>query len=198
MARLKKKKVRDKIVASATKLFAKQGYFCTSVNQIAKNAEIAVGTIYVYFDSKDEILIDLFLDYFKKLMEEIKNMFEKSNKEPLEKLLDALRYMVNKFSEDIDMAKVFLVELRQSNKALNFIAPKIQKDYEELIKNLLDEAKGDGLLKENIDTQVISISTFGLIETMLFDWLNRGYSKDKLINNLEKTAKYFVNGIKNV
>jgi len=198
MARLKKKKVRDKIVASATKLFAKQGYFCTSVNQIAKNAEVAVGTIYVYFDSKDEILIELFIDYFRKLMEEIEEKFQNSKTEPLTKLLNGLRYMVNKLSEDIDMAKVFLVELRQSNKALNFIAPKIQKDYEKLIKKLLDEAKDQGLLNENIDTQVISISTFGLIETMLFDWLNRGYSKEKLIDNMEKTARYFVNGIRNI
>ncbi|HMA69087.1 MAG TPA: TetR/AcrR family transcriptional regulator C-terminal domain-containing protein, partial [Candidatus Mcinerneyibacterium sp.] len=124
--------------------------------------------------------------------------FQNSKTEPLTKLLNGLRYMVNKLSEDIDMAKVFLVELRQSNKALNFIAPKIQKDYEKLIKKLLDEAKDQGLLNENIDTQVISISTFGLIETMLFDWLNRGYSKEKLIDNMEKTARYFVNGIRNI
>jgi len=195
---MKKKKVKDKIVNSATKLFAEQGYFCTSVNQIAKNAEVAVGTIYVYFDSKDEILIELFIDYFRKLMEEIEEKFQNSKTEPLTKLLNGLRYMVNKLSEDIDMAKVFLVELRQSNKALNFIAPKIQKDYEKLIKKLLDEAKDQGLLNENIDTQVISISTFGLIETMLFDWLNRGYSKEKLIDNMEKTARYFVNGIRNI
>lgn len=51
-----KDSVRDKIISSAKRLFAKRGYKETSMRMIAKDAGITAGNIYRYFDTKDQIL----------------------------------------------------------------------------------------------------------------------------------------------
>ncbi len=196
MARKKSEKKRQKIISSATKLFAKNGYFCTSMSEIADMAEMSVGSLYVYFKSKDDLLIEIFRNYFDELMGEVEEIFTETEQHPLDKLFDGLSLVVNKLSTDKDMAKVFLVELRQSNKALQSIAPEIRKKYEDLITNLIDEAKNKNLVRKNIDPELIGLSTFGLIESILFDWVNKGYTKKKLLRKLEKAANYFIQGIR--
>jgi AcrR family transcriptional regulator len=52
---------RQEILRAATALFAEQGYQRTSVKEVAERAGIAPGTIYLYFDSKGDLLIGLMM-----------------------------------------------------------------------------------------------------------------------------------------
>lgn len=60
----KKLKRRKRMLASATKLFQDRGYADTTINDIANNADVGVGTIYNYFSSKNEILLNIVADIF--------------------------------------------------------------------------------------------------------------------------------------
>ena len=51
---------REAILRSAIKVFANKGYFNSKVADIAGNAKIADGTVYLYFKSKEEILHSIF------------------------------------------------------------------------------------------------------------------------------------------
>src|SRR5687768_11079905 len=53
---------RERILAAAERVFAKRGFFASRVSEIAKDAGVADGTIYLYFKSKDDLLISLFED----------------------------------------------------------------------------------------------------------------------------------------
>ena len=53
---------RERILRGAVKVFAKKGFYASRVNEIARAAGVADGTIYLYFKSKDEILTSLFED----------------------------------------------------------------------------------------------------------------------------------------
>jgi AcrR family transcriptional regulator len=64
MAALAKDDVRDKrqaILTAARELFASQGYEETTIAQIARAAGVAVGTVYLYFQNKHDILVDVCL-----------------------------------------------------------------------------------------------------------------------------------------
>src|SRR5215475_5023908 len=52
----KSEKSRDSILSAAAKLFRRQGYSATTLRQIAAMAEIKAGSVYYYFDSKEQIL----------------------------------------------------------------------------------------------------------------------------------------------
>jgi len=58
-------KIKDSIKRAAQDLFRKFGYHKTSVNEIAKKAKIAKATIYKYFESKEDVLHSLLMDYIK-------------------------------------------------------------------------------------------------------------------------------------
>src|SRR6201985_3600586 len=58
-------KIKESIKRAAQELFRKFGYHKTSVNEIAKRAKIAKATIYKYFESKEDVLHSLLMDYIK-------------------------------------------------------------------------------------------------------------------------------------
>jgi AcrR family transcriptional regulator len=66
-------KIKDSIKRAAQDLFRKFGYHKTSVNEIAKKAKIAKATIYKYFDSKEDVLHALLMDYIKVSVDELVN-----------------------------------------------------------------------------------------------------------------------------
>ncbi len=75
-------KIKESITRSAKELFRKYGYHKTSVNEIAKKARIAKATIYKYFDSKEQILDAILMDYLNSnLREIIHNKFQFANEE---------------------------------------------------------------------------------------------------------------------
>src|SRR5579875_368665 len=58
-------KIKESIKRAAQELFRKFGYHKTSVNEIAKRAKIAKATIYKYFESKEDVLHALLMDYIR-------------------------------------------------------------------------------------------------------------------------------------
>ncbi len=75
---------RARILSAAVKVFAEHGFHNSKVSEIAKKAKVADGTIYLYFKNKDDILISLFEESLKLL---INNMREavREIEDPLEK-----------------------------------------------------------------------------------------------------------------
>lgn len=71
-------KIKDSIKRAAQELFRKFGYHKTSVNEIAKRARIAKATIYKYFESKEELLHTLLMDYIRLSVDDL---ISKSNPE---------------------------------------------------------------------------------------------------------------------
>src|SRR5215831_12328328 len=51
---------RERILDAAERIFARHGFFAAKVSDVAKEAGVADGTIYLYFKSKDDLLISLF------------------------------------------------------------------------------------------------------------------------------------------
>ncbi len=60
---------KEVILEAAVEVMAEEGYYNTKMSWIADRAEIAVGTIYNYFDSKEEVLEEIFAREFKKRLD---------------------------------------------------------------------------------------------------------------------------------
>src|SRR5271167_684787 len=59
---------RERILDAAVRVFAKKGFYATRVSEVARAAGVADGTIYLYFKSKDELLVSLFEDRVERLL----------------------------------------------------------------------------------------------------------------------------------
>jgi AcrR family transcriptional regulator len=81
---------RKEILDAARKLFWSRGYSATTVNQIADALELAPGTIYLYFDSKEAIYLDLLLEGYELLLFRLEKAVGQK-REPAEKVRALVR-----------------------------------------------------------------------------------------------------------
>lgn len=71
MPQVRKEDVRQRILRSADRLFARKSYVETTLAAIARDANISIGNIYVYFSSKVEIFFALYSPWFKEQLDRL-------------------------------------------------------------------------------------------------------------------------------
>ena len=97
------------ILRAATKLFARRGFFNTQVADVAREAGIAAGTVYLYFKSKDDLLISIFERTMGQGMEEGRRALTDVT-DPVERLRVLARLHLSRLGADRDLAVVFRAE----------------------------------------------------------------------------------------
>src|SRR5512147_2903584 len=106
---------RERILSSALKVFAQKGFFGAKVSDIADAAGVADGTIYLYFKSKDDLLISLFEEQMERVNVELTRAMDGADAAP-EKLRRFIRAYMELVAENRHAAEVITIELRQSAK----------------------------------------------------------------------------------
>src|SRR6266550_2933183 len=106
---------RERILAAAERIFARHGFFAARVSEIAKDAGVADGTIYLYFKSKDDLLISLFEDRMESINANLRQALA-GESGSLAQLRRVVRLHLELIEQNRNMAEVICVELRQSSK----------------------------------------------------------------------------------
>ncbi|SHK42967.1 transcriptional regulator, TetR family [Clostridium cavendishii DSM 21758] len=86
--------MRSQILNKSSLLFIRKGFHFTSMQEIADSCEIAKGTLYKFFPSKDELFIEVFNDCFEQFFNEMK--FDNGNT-PLDRLSQEIAYQISYF-----------------------------------------------------------------------------------------------------
>jgi TetR/AcrR family fatty acid metabolism transcriptional regulator len=158
---------REKILQGALEAFAKKGFYNTKVSEIADEAGVADGTIYLYFKNKDDLLISLFEDRMEWIIDRIEAELERVEGGTIEKVR---RYMELHFQlavENPALAEFITVELRQSAKFIKeYDNPKFG-DYLGILKRLIEEGQQDGTFREDLDSRLVSRAVFGALDEVL-------------------------------
>src|SRR5258706_10795473 len=105
---------RERILAAAELIFARHGFFAARVSEIAKEAGVADGTIYLYFKSKDDLLISLFESRMKQVNNQLRSAV--AGRPPAEQLRALIRAYLRMVSDEPAAVEVLTIELRQSSK----------------------------------------------------------------------------------
>src|SRR5450432_3507415 len=106
---------RARILDAAVRIFAREGFYNAKVSQIAEAADVADGTIYLYFKSKDDLLISLFEDRMEEINSRMRAEID-AGSSALDRLERIVRLHLHLVEADQAMAEVITVELRQSSK----------------------------------------------------------------------------------
>ena len=181
MARNNKKTL---IINAAIKVFAQKGFYTANVADVAKEAGVADGTIYLYFKSKDDLLISLFETKMEEILERFNSLIN-SPKNAKEKLRDFIYLYFQLITEDQNLAEVFQVELRQSGKFLKDYHNQKFIDFLNLIGNIIHQGQNDGLYKKEISIHTMKLIIFGALDELARQWI---LTKDPR-ENIEKTAE---------
>src|SRR5262249_14746049 len=105
---------RERILAAAERIFARHGFFAARVSEIAKDAGVADGTIYLYFKSKDDLLISLFENRMRQVNDRLRQAI--ADRPPVQQLRAFIHSYLHLVSEEPTVAEVLTIELRQSSK----------------------------------------------------------------------------------
>ena len=161
---------RESILRAAIKVFARKGYFNSKVADIASEAKIADGTVYLYFKSKEEILHSIFNRMMESFISEGKSELEKieAADEKLRKIADL---HLERLGSDRDLAIVFQVQLRGSIKFMREFSSAGFAEYLDIIRKTIAEGQSQGLFRKELNPVVCSKILFGALDEMVTNWI---------------------------
>ncbi len=194
---MKRDKSSDKyhrIIQAATKVFAKKGFFHAKISDIAKEARVADGTIYLYFENKDDILISLFEAQMKAVLENMVTQISMED-DPVRKLRRFALAHLQLIEQNKSMAEIIQVELRQSSKFMKEYKNEGFVQYLELIADIIREGQRKGAFKREIIPGVAKRAFFGALDEMsTFRVLSRRRGYD-IKTAAEQISDIFLSGI---
>lgn len=151
---------REIIRKAAIEVIAREGFHRATSDKIAAEAGIAVGTIYYYFQNKEDILAYIFLQEFEK-RSQVLDELRKSSMHPLLKIRQKLQYHFQQVKDDDKVTKIILRE-----KHLPFSIPGGVKKFGGIPK-FIEDVLAEGIESGQVRTcnpEILSLAIFGIIE----------------------------------
>src|SRR4026208_2609925 len=184
---------REAILRAAITVFAHNGYFNSKVADIAREAGVADGTVYLYFKSKEDILHSIFDRSVEEALDAARNRIKELD-DPREKLRQIALLHLERLGADRDLAVVFQVELRGSTKFMEeFSAAGFAEDSNR-IRPTLEEGQRAGVCRAELNAKVVAKILFGALDEMATNWIlsKRRY---KLAPMADQVLDIFLNGV---
>ncbi len=185
---------RDLILRAAIKLFARRGFFNAQVADVAREAGVAAGTVYLYFDSKDDLLISIFERTMHEGLEAGRRALEGVS-DPVERLRRLAQVHLKRLGADRDLAVVFQVELRQTTKFMERFSSTLLQDYLHAIRDAIADAQSAGAFRREVSATFAAKMLYGGLDELATNWIlsRRRYA---LAAQADEVVDLFVNGMK--
>ena len=185
---------REAILSAATRVFARRGFFNAQVADVAREAGVAAGTVYLYFRSKDDLLTSIFEESMTGALEQTEGALEGVT-DPIERLHRLARVHLGRLGSQRDLAVVFQVELRQSTKFMERFSAAQLRTYLDHLRDAVRDAQEAGLFRADVNPTLAAKAIFGALDEMVTNWVlsNRDY---RLVDDADPVIDLLVNGMK--
>jgi AcrR family transcriptional regulator len=161
---------RRLILDSAIHVFAEQGFHHCRVSDVADEAGVAYGLVYHYFDSKEEILNQLFSERWQLMLDAITEI-DRQEIPARDKLYMVASFIIDSYRHEPQLMKVIIVEVtRAANSFGATHLDKIREAYS-MIAAIVDGARQDGSFKSDISADFAAMCFYGAIEQLLSGWI---------------------------
>ena len=183
---------RDAILRAAIDVFAERGLFSAQVADIARAAGVAAGTVYLYFKSKDDLLVSIFDRSMREGLT-LGRAAVADLDDPRERLRRLARAHLARLGGDRNLAIVFQVELRQSTKFMERFSSTLLRDYLGLIRDAIADGQRAGIFRTDIKATVAAKIFFGALDEMATNWIlsRRRYALEA---DADTVVELFLNG----
>lgn len=193
---IKTKEKNDKsqrILEAAINIFAKQGFYQSTISQIAKEAGVADGTIYLYFKSKDDILIQFFASKTKQVFERFREEVDRAGN-AVEKLGNLIRIHLDQFQRDKNMAMVYQVETHQNYRIAEDQIKEMSKMYLDIVSEIVEQGQAEGSMRRDLYVGLVKRLIIGAVDEVINTWLHSGGEYD-LVSMADPLVDLFLRGV---
>ena len=184
----------SKIITAATKVFAKKGFFNARISDIAKEAKVADGTIYLYFNNKYDILISVFEEEIGKIVEQIKKSLAEET-DPRKMLEIFATKHLQTMKKNKNLAEVIQIELRQTNKLIKDYRNNKFSDYTDLVEEIISLGQKQNIYRLDVEPGIAKRIFFGALEEVSRVWntsVDGHYTVEEISGQL---LRIFLSGI---
>jgi len=157
-----------RILDAAVRVFAAQGYDTARVGDIAKEAGVAYGLVYHYYDSKDAVLEAVFREAWGRLLAAVA-LAEETGVDAAEQLELVVKIVLRAWRDDPDLVRLLVREVTRN--------PHIQDELDEIgqafasLERMVRRGQADGTFRAELDPKLASWMLYGALEEVLTGWV---------------------------
>jgi TetR/AcrR family fatty acid metabolism transcriptional regulator len=191
--RIEKNHKYHQILEAAVKVFARQGFHQSTVAQIAKEAGVADGTIYLYFKNKNDILVQFFSFRAKQVFESFREEVDRAQNS-LDKLRNLIHRHLAEFQRDRDGAIVYQVETHQNSRLAEAQIKEMSQMYRDIISEIVEQGQQEGTIRKDLYVGLVKRFIIGAVDEVINTWLHSDGEYD-LVSMASPLVDLFARGI---
>jgi len=183
------------ILEAAIKVFAEQGFHQATISQIAREAGVADGTIYLYFKNKEDIMVNFFGYKTKQVFGRFREEVDKADN-ARDKLRLLIKRHLEEFQRDRSMAILYQTETRRFSRMCEEQIREMSKMYLDLVSEIVESGQDEGLMRKDLYMGLVKRFIIGAIDEVINTWLHSGGSYD-LVSMADPLVDLFIRGVGN-
>jgi TetR/AcrR family fatty acid metabolism transcriptional regulator len=161
---------RQRILRAAIDVFASKGYFTARMTDVAEAAKVADGTLYLYFEGKEHLLMSIFDSVLGRFIERLDEEIEKIDN-PTEKLSVMIRLHLETLGRDHALAHVLQIETRHSRRFMSLFTRGKLGEYLNRVRDIIIEGQESGVFRGDISPGLATNLVFGAVDEIVTSWL---------------------------
>jgi len=171
--------MKDLMMERSIQLFAQKGFKETSIQDIVNELNVTKGTFYYYFKSKQELLMDIHLQYIERLIENQETILADKTTSYPEKLNSIIFKLVHDIEKEGLRAKVFFREMRHlSEEHLEQIIPKRDR-FKENVQEIIEKGMEAGQFRSDLPSDIVTLGILGMTNWSYFWFQPDGEKSDR-------------------
>jgi TetR/AcrR family fatty acid metabolism transcriptional regulator len=161
---------RQRILRAAIEVFASKGYFAARMADVAEAARVADGTLYLYFEGKEHLLMSIFDNVLGRFIERLDEEIARIE-DPTEKLSVMVRLHLETLGRDQSLAHVLQIETRQSRRFMSLFTRGKLGEYLNRVRDIIMEGQELGVFRGDISPGLATNLVFGAVDEIVTSWL---------------------------
>ncbi len=163
------KKTLDKkriIYHAAVRTIARNGFYNTRIADIVKEANIAHGLFYHYFESKDAILIRIFKRSWQNLLTAMEKKFQESD-DPIRKLEHVVDIIIHFYRQDPDLLKVLVMDVPRLPTFYEEDCQRLFNRFFTVMADVISEGVERGVIRSDVDPLIGAHILGGAVDSII-------------------------------
>ncbi|WP_300462268.1 TetR/AcrR family transcriptional regulator [Desulfobacula sp.] len=181
------------ILNSAGAVFAELGFYKATISQIAAQAGVADGTLYLYFKNKDDILYQFITFKTTVVFKKMHAAVEKGRNAE-EKLRRLIHCHLEEFQNDKNMAIIFQSEVRYL-RDIEFQIKDISKMYLDLLSDIIEQGQIEGTIRQDLFVGLVKRFILGAVEGVISTWVSADGRYD-LVSMADPLVDLYLTGVR--
>jgi TetR/AcrR family fatty acid metabolism transcriptional regulator len=184
------------ILNAAEQIFAEKSIYKVRLTEVAKLAGVAEGTVYEYFENKENLLFSISERRLRHFIEDLPDVFE--IKDPVRKLRRFTNYYFSTFFSERDFLKTFLIQVQFNRKFYKTEQFTLFLNFFRIIEGVIEEGISKGFFNSNVNPRVFRNMFIGTFNNLVLLWfvINRDHNIDKM-QKIDEIANMFCMAVLN-